>query len=77
MFWMVSRPSAVVQEPQRTGGVAAEVAAEMAQRCGYVLEAPVRRLGATDAPWPQFAIEKHALLGTAEVLQGIRDTMEG
>jgi pyruvate dehydrogenase E1 component beta subunit len=67
----------VVQEPQRTGGVAAEVAAEMAQRCGYVLEAPVRRLGATDAPWPQFAIEKHALLGAAEVLQGIRDTMEG
>ncbi len=67
----------VVQEPKRSGGIAAEIAAEMAERCGYSLEAPVRRLGATDAPWPQFAIEKHALLGPDEVLQGIRDTMAG
>jgi len=51
-----------VQEPQRTGGVGAEVVAEIAERCGYDLVAPPRRLGATDAPWPQFAIERHALI---------------
>ncbi|MGI9529319.1 MAG: alpha-ketoacid dehydrogenase subunit beta, partial [Acidimicrobiia bacterium] len=51
-----------VQEPQRTGGVGAEVVAEIAERCGYDLVAPPRRLGATDAPWPQFAIEHHALI---------------
>ncbi len=67
----------VVQEPQRTGGVGAEVAAEIAERCAYSLEGPVRRIGATDAPWPQFAIEAHALLGKEEILQGIRDTVAG
>lgn len=67
----------VVQEPQRTGGIGAEVAAEIAQRCGYSLEGPVHRIGATDAPWPQFAIETHALLGVDEILQGIRDTVAG
>ncbi len=67
----------VVQEPQRTGGIGAEVAAEIAERCGYSLEGPVRRIGATDAPWPQFAIESHALLGKDEILQGIRDTVAG
>lgn len=67
----------VVQEPQRSGGVGAEVAAEIAERCGYALESPVRRIGATDAPWPQFAIEGHALLGAADVLQAIRDTVAG
>jgi 2-oxoisovalerate dehydrogenase E1 component len=51
-----------VQEPQRSGGIGAEVVAEIAERCGYDLVAPPRRLAATDAPWPQFAIEKHALV---------------
>ncbi len=67
----------VVQEPQRTGGVAAEIAAEMAERCGYSLEAPLRRVAATDAGWPQFAIESHALIGKAEILDGIRATVAG
>lgn len=63
----------VVQEPQRTGGIAAEVVAEVAERCGYDLVAPPRRLTATDAPWPQFAIEKHALLTDAMVASEIRE----
>jgi pyruvate dehydrogenase E1 component alpha subunit len=66
----------VVQEPQRTAGVAAEVAAHVAQHAGYALEAPVRRLAATDAPWPQFAIEKHALLTDIQVLSAIRELAE-
>jgi 2-oxoisovalerate dehydrogenase E1 component len=67
----------VVQEPQRTGGVAAEVAAHVAEVAGYSLEAPVRRLAATDAPWPQFAIEKHALLDKGQILAAIQETMAG
>ena len=67
----------IVQEPQRTGGVAAEVAAEVAERCGYSLEVPIRRQTATDAPWPQFAIERHALIDTTQVLAGIRETIRG
>jgi pyruvate dehydrogenase E1 component beta subunit len=67
----------VVQEPQRSGGVAAEIAATIAERCGYSLEAPVRRLAATDAPWPQFKIEKHALLDTTQIAAAIRETVNG
>jgi 2-oxoisovalerate dehydrogenase E1 component len=62
-----------VQEPQRTGGVGAEVTAEVAERCGYSLLAPVRRLAATDAPWPQFKIERHALLTTEMIVHEIRE----
>ena len=66
-----------VQEPQRTGGVGAEVTATIAEVAGYDLEAPVRRFAATDAPWPQFAIEKHALIDADMVLSEIRQTIEG
>ncbi len=61
-----------VQEPQRTGGVGAEVVAEIAERCGYDLVAPPRRFTATDAPWPQFAIERHALLTDAMIASELR-----
>ena len=61
-----------VQEPQRTGGVGAEIVAEMAERCGYDLVAPPRRLSATDAPWPQFAIEFHALVTDEMVVSELR-----
>ena len=60
-----------VQEPQRTGGVGAEVTATVAEVCGYDLEAPVRRFAATDAPWPQFAIERLALIDADMVLTEI------
>ena len=60
-----------VQEPQRTGGVGAEVTATVAEVCGYDLEAPVRRFAATDAPWPQFAIEHLALIDADMVLTEI------
>ncbi len=63
----------VVQEPQRTGGVAAEIVAEVAERCGYDLIAPPRRFTATDAPWPQFAIERHALITDTMVASEIRE----
>ncbi|MFV1999325.1 MAG: thiamine pyrophosphate-dependent enzyme [Acidimicrobiia bacterium] len=65
-----------VQEPQRTGGVAAEVVAEVAERCGYDLVAPPRRLTATDAPWPQFAIENHALVTDVMVASELREMAE-
>jgi pyruvate dehydrogenase E1 component beta subunit len=65
----------VVQEPQRTGGVGAEIAAQIGERCGYSLLSPVRRLGATDAPWPQFFIEEYALLEPQHIALAIRETV--
>jgi pyruvate/2-oxoglutarate/acetoin dehydrogenase E1 component len=66
-----------VQEPQRTGGVGAEVTATIAEVCGYDLEAPVRRFAATDAPWPQFAVERQALIDAGMVLSEVRATLTG
>ena len=66
-----------VREPQLTGGVAAEVAAYVAEVAGYALEAPIRRVGATDAPWPQFAIEEHALIDERQIRSAITETMAG
>ncbi len=66
-----------VQEPQRSGGIGAEVVAEIAERCGYDLVAPPRRLAATDAPWPQFAIEHHALITDTMVASELRHLAEG
>ena len=58
-------------------GIAAEIAATVAERCGYSLEAPICRLAATDAPWPQFNIEKHALLNDTQIAAAIRETVAG
>ncbi len=66
-----------VQEPQRTGGVMAEVVAEVAERCGYDLDAPPRRFAGTDAPWPQFAIEDRALIDEDMVLAEISNATGG
>jgi pyruvate/2-oxoglutarate/acetoin dehydrogenase E1 component len=42
----------VVDEGHRSYGVTAEIAARIAERCFYHLDAPVRRLGARDVPVP-------------------------
>lgn len=65
----------IVQEAKRSGGVAAEVAAEVGERCGWSLEAPIRRFAATDAPWPQFAIESHALITSGMIESQIRSLL--
>ena len=61
----------LVQEPQGTAGVAAEVAAVVASEALYDLQSPIHRITGFDVPWPQFAIEKHALIDVARVKAGI------
>jgi pyruvate dehydrogenase E1 component beta subunit len=65
----------VVQEPQGAAGVAADVAAVVAEEAGYELEAPVRRLTGFDIPWPQFAIEKHALIDSTRIGSAITEVL--
>ena len=67
----------LVQEPQGSAGVAAEVAAVVAEKAMYDLEAPIVRVTGFDVPWPQFAIEKHALIDTDRVIAGIDEAMAG
>lgn len=67
----------VVQEPQGTAGVAADVAAVVAEQAIYDLEVPIVRVTGFDIPWPQFAIEKHALVDVDRVKAGIDQVMFG
>lgn len=61
----------LVQEPQGSAGVAAEVSAVVAEEALYDLQAPIVRVTGFDMPWPQFAIEKHALIDVDRVKAGI------
>lgn len=61
----------VVQEPQLSAGVAAEVAAVVAEKRMFSLAAPIVRVGGFDTPWPQFAIEHHALVNGARIEHAI------
>ncbi len=67
----------LVQEPQGSAGVAAEVAAVVAEKAMYDLQGPIVRVTGFDIPWPQFAIETHALIDAARVVAGIREALEG
>jgi 2-oxoisovalerate dehydrogenase E1 component len=67
----------LVQEPQGSAGVAAEVAAVVAEKAMYHLDAPIVRVTGFDIPWPQFAIERHALLDIDRVKLGIDQVMSG
>jgi 2-oxoisovalerate dehydrogenase E1 component len=67
----------LVQEPQGTAGVAADVTAVVAEKAMYDLEAPIVRVTGFDVPWPQFAIERHALIDVDRVRAGIDQVMLG
>jgi 2-oxoisovalerate dehydrogenase E1 component len=65
----------LVQEPQGSAGVAAEVAAVVAEKALYTLQGPIVRVTGFDVPWPQFAIEKHALIDAERVIAGIEEAL--
>ena len=65
----------LVQEPARTAGMAAEVAATVAEEAIYSLKAPIIRVTGFDAPWPQFAVEDHALITPQRVAAACREVM--
>jgi pyruvate dehydrogenase E1 component beta subunit len=57
--------------------VAAEVAAVVAEKAMYDLQGPVMRVTGFDIPWPQFAIEKHALIDADRVEAGMLHALAG
>jgi len=67
----------LVQEPQGSAGVAAEVAAVVAEKAMYELTGPIVRVTGFDVPWPQFAIESHALIDVDRVIAGIEQALTG
>ena len=65
----------LVQEPPRTAGMAAEVAATVAEEALYDLEAPIVRVAGFDAPWPQFGVEHHAIITPRRVVSAVKETL--
>lgn len=67
----------LVQEPPRTAGMAAEVAATVAEEALYDLEAPIVRVAGFDAPWPQFGVEHHAIITPRRVMSAVEEVVAG
>jgi acetoin:2,6-dichlorophenolindophenol oxidoreductase subunit beta len=63
----------VAHEACRTGGVGAEIAAEIGEELFDELDAPIRRVGAKDVPMPfSPPLEKYVLPGPADVVAAVR-----
>jgi pyruvate dehydrogenase E1 component beta subunit len=64
----------VVHEAPVTGGLGAEIAARVTERCFYQLEAPVLRVGGFSAPYPPSRLEEHYLPDLDRVLDAVDRT---
>lgn len=67
----------IVQEAPITGGVGSEVAALVAEKALYSLEAPIVRVAGWDTPMPLFKLEHDYMPSTARVVAGIKKALEG
>jgi 2-oxoisovalerate dehydrogenase E1 component beta subunit len=65
----------VVHEAQISGGLGAEIAARITERCFYQLEAPVRRVAGFDIPYPPAKLEKHHLPDPDRILAAVDRTL--
>jgi pyruvate dehydrogenase E1 component beta subunit len=61
----------VVHEAVVTGGLGAEIAAQVTQECFYSLEAPVLRVGAYSTPYPPSRLEDHYLPDLDRILDAV------
>lgn len=61
----------VVHEASRTAGLGAEIAAQVAERCFYSLEAPVLRVTGYDVPYPPSRLEEHHLPDLDRILDAV------
>ena len=63
---------------RRTGGIMAEVAAEVQQRAIEWLDAPIIRIGSKDVPWPyNRGLEQHALPSAQQVVDAVMHDVVG
>lgn len=66
----------VVHEASRTLGMGAEIAAEIAERCFFDLQAPVLRVTGYDIPYPPSRLEEHFLPDLDRVLDAVDKIMD-
>lgn len=64
----------VVDTARRTGGLMAEVSAELNQRANEWLDGPVMRVGSEDVPWPYSrGLEREVLTDADDVLAAVAE----
>jgi 2-oxoisovalerate dehydrogenase E1 component beta subunit len=61
----------VAQEASVFGGLGAEIAARVSERCFYHLESPVRRVGGFATPYPPSRMEWHFLPDADRILHEV------
>jgi 2-oxoisovalerate dehydrogenase E1 component beta subunit len=61
----------VTHEAGQSGGIGAEVAASITERCFYYLEAAPVRVTGFDVPYPYSKLEMHHLPGLDRILDGV------
>ncbi|MGH8160639.1 MAG: alpha-ketoacid dehydrogenase subunit beta [Gammaproteobacteria bacterium] len=66
----------IVAEEPRTAGVAAEIAAEVAEKALYSLLAPIERITGYDTVMPLFRLEMNYLPSVSRILAAVRRTLE-
>ena len=66
----------IVHEAARTGGMGAEIAAQLADKGIYDLHAPVKRVTGYDTVMPLYKLEKKYMPSTARILRAVREVME-
>lgn len=70
-----TRHAIVVQEAQRSAGVAAEIIAQINEKAIFYLEAPVLRVAPPDTVYPFAQIEDEWLPKSAQIIQAIEQVM--
>jgi pyruvate dehydrogenase E1 component beta subunit len=66
----------IVQEAQKSAGIAAEVIAQINEHAILHLEAPVLRVAAPDTVYPFAQIEDQWLPTTARIIDGVNKVLE-
>jgi pyruvate dehydrogenase E1 component beta subunit len=66
----------IVNEGNRTCGVAAEIIARINETVFEFLEAPIKRITGFDIPYPYFQVEEHFLPESDEIVTAIKETID-
>jgi pyruvate dehydrogenase E1 component beta subunit len=66
----------IVNEGNRTCGVAAEIIARLNETAFEFLEAPIKRITGFDIPYPYFQVEEHFLPESDEIVTAIKETID-
>ena len=66
----------IVNEGNRTCGVAAEIIARLNESVFEFLEAPIKRITGFDIPYPYFQVEEHFLPESDEIVTAIKETID-